>query len=211
MSEARFISEHSDLSPTWCRVSDLADLVEIFEPDVQVCTWQREIDPSINAYLNIMNESSEVQAIEVLPSTALPKLECLPIGFGRDSLIKDLSFMHEVIHELLGCNEVGMRFARLRHAMCPGWHYDRLGIRLICTYQGPGTQWLVDQKIDRSDLGSNRNSLLSYVESAVGEVVLLKGSLWQGNASFGAIHRSPELPANAALRTLVTFDPLWGH
>ena len=177
--------------PTWRRVAELADLVQIFEPEVQICTWRREIDPDIEAYLTSLNGSDEVQRMEVLSSGMNPKLDCLAKEFGRQSLIDDLSFLLEVMEELLGCNEVGMRFARLRHAMCPGWHFDRLGIRLVCTYQGPGTQWLDDQARDRGDLSPRKITRDSYIQSTPGEVVLLKGFLWQGNDAFGAIHRSP--------------------
>ncbi len=184
--------------PSWRYVTELSDLVAIFETGVQVCIWRRKIDPAIETYLKYLNESGEAQEMEVLTSSIQPKLGCLPEKCGRASLVDDLSFLSEIMQELLGCDEIGMRFACLKHAMCPGWHFDRLGIRLVCTYQGPGTQWLDDQGIDRYDLGSNP-----------GEIVLLKGSLWQGNETFGVIHRSPELEPNATLRALATLDPLW--
>ena len=93
--------------------------------------------------------------------------------------------------------------------MCPGWHIDRVGIRLVCTYQGPGTQWLDDQVVDRSGLHHSRIQEKTAVQAATGEIVLLKGALWQDNEALGAVHRSPELAPGAPLRTLVTLDPLW--
>ncbi len=198
----------ASLLPGWQRVTELADLVEIFDPAVQVCSWQRGIDPAIGEYLSGL-QTSATQSIETLTEADLPKLTDLPAGHSKSALIKDLSFLQEIVCELLGCNAVGLRFARVGHAMCPGWHVDRAGIRLVCTYQGPGTQWLESQDIDRSNLRQNKLESEPFVEATVGEIVLLKGSLWQQNEAFGAVHRSPEVSSNTQLRTLVTLDPLW--
>ncbi len=195
--------------PTWRRVSDLADLVEIFDPAVQVCVWQRDTDAAISHYLTGLEWTGTLQAIETLPATGRPRLLCLTAGPGRAAFIDDVSLLREITCELLGCPAVGLRLARLGHAMCPGWHIDRVGIRLICTYQGRGTQWLNDPGIDRCDLSLTRMADGAFIQAAPGEVVLLKGALWQGNERLGAVHRSPEIAVGASARTLVTLDPLW--
>ena len=209
MAATNIAAEATPAVPTWRRVSELADLVEIFDPGVQVCAWQREIDPAIETYLAQLHQTGELQVLETLSPAAQPRLDALPGGTGRASLIEDLSLLREVVCELLDCAAAGLRLARLGHAMCPGWHVDRVGIRLVCTYQGPGTQWLDDQNTDRRDLRSDETKESALVQASPGEIVLLKGALWQGNDAFGAIHRSPCLGSSAALRTLITLDPLW--
>jgi hypothetical protein len=210
MSQANLVNPQTAIAePTWRRVAELADLVEIFEPGVQVCSWQREIDPLIGSYLSALNQTAELQVIESLSPDTQSKLRRLPDGSGRTDLIGDLSFLGEIVCELMGCSEVGLRLARVGRAMCPGWHIDRTSIRLVCTYQGPGTEWLDDQSIERIDLDAARYRENSMTQAATGEIVLLKGALWQENEALGAVHRSPELAPGAALRTLVTLDPLW--
>jgi hypothetical protein len=209
MAEANVVSDIIPAVPTWRRVSELADLVEIFDPGLQVCSWQREIDPAIGTYLSGLVQAGELQVIETLSPAAQPRLESLPAELGRASLMDDLAMLREVVCELLGCSEVGLRLARVGHAMCPGWHVDRVGIRLVCTYQGPGTQWLDSHNVEGHGLHSGRLEEGTVIQAVPGEVVLLKGALWQGNDAFGAVHRSPELAPDAALRTLVTLDPLW--
>ncbi len=209
MAEANTAPEATLAIPTWRRVPKLTDLVEIFHPGVQVCAWQRKFDPSIESYLSQLHQTAELQTIETLSPTVPPKLEGLSDGPGRASLMEDLSLLRDVVCELLGCAAVGLRLARIGRAMCPGWHVDRVGIRLVCTYQGPGTQWLDQQDVDRRDLHSARMAEGAFIEALPGEIVLLKGALWQGNDAFGAIHRSPGLGSSASLRTLVTLDPLW--
>ncbi|PVV11534.1 MAG: hypothetical protein B6D77_06735 [gamma proteobacterium symbiont of Ctena orbiculata] len=195
--------------PTWRRVTELADLAEIFDPGVQVCSWQREIDPAIGTYLSALHQAGEKQVIKALSPAAKPKLESLPIGSGRALFMDDLALLGEIVCELLGCSEVGLRLARVGQAMCPGWHLDRVGIRLVCTYQGPGTEWLDNQNVKRHDLHADRMAKGAVIQAVPGEIVLLKGALWQGNDPFGAVHRSPELAPGAPLRTVVTLDPLW--
>jgi hypothetical protein len=209
MAEVNIVSDITPEAPNWRRMPELADLAEIFDPAVQVCTWQREIDPAIGTYLSGLHQAGELQALETLSPAAQPRLESLPNGLGRALLIDDLTMLREVLCELLGCSEVGLRLARVGHAMCPGWHVDRVGIRLVCTYQGPGTQWLDSHNVEGHDLHSGRFGEGSAIQAVPGEVVLLKGALWQGNDAFGAVHRSPELAPDTPLRTLVTLDPLW--
>jgi hypothetical protein len=86
---------------------------------------------------------------------------------------------------------------------------DRTGIRLLCTYRGPGTQWLPDAGVDRQRLQEVPGDYPAVAEAPAFAVVLLKGSAWPGNESRGAIHRSPPVPAGAAPRVLLTLDALW--
>jgi len=197
------------VQPTWRQVTHLADLVDIFDLGVQVCVWKRDIDPAVAQYLTGLKRTDRPQTIETLSAAGRPRLTCLPAGPGRAALIDDVSLLREIICELLGCPAVGLRLARVGHAMCPGWHIDRVGIRLICTYQGPGTQWLDDQGAGRRELRLVRRGEGAFIQAAPGEVVLLKGALWQGNERHGAVHRSPEIAAGAGARTLITLDPLW--
>lgn len=209
MTELNIAPVPTTAVPSWRRAAEIADLVEIFEPGVQVCSWQREIDPAIKTYLSAQQQTHEVQIIETLSPGVEPRLGGLPDGPGRVSLIEDLSLLREIVCELLGTNAAGLRLARIDRAMCSGWHVDQVGIRLVCTYRGPGTQWLNDQSIDRRDLHSVRTGDGDFIQAAQGEIVLLKGGVWQDNDAFGAIHRSPDLGSCAPLRTLITLDPLW--
>jgi hypothetical protein len=104
--------------------------------------------------------------------------------------------------ELVGASRLGVRLLRLDAPMCPRFHTDFVGVRLLTTYCGPGTEWLDDADVDRSRLGhrsggepDERSGLLrpgtvvrQLPEGAVG---LLKGEAWPGNAAHGVVHRSP--------------------
>lgn len=211
MTNAVIASDTTPAAATWRRVNELADLVYIFDPAVQVCVWRRTIDPAVTTYLDGLAATNrrQQQMLERMAVGDEARISSLPAGSGRESLIADITLLREILGELLGCPIVGLRLARIGHAMCPGWHVDRVAIRLVCTYQGSGTEWLDDQDVDRADLSVDRLHDSAAIRAEAGEVVLLKGALWQNNARFGAMHRSPELAVGTALRTLVTLDPIW--
>lgn len=209
MNEAAALQTPAVQNPRWQRVDALVDLVEIFEPDVQICALPRQLGPELMAYLSGLDSSGELQIIETIERDEALKLERLPEGHGKAALIQDLSLLRDIVCDLVDCEAVGLRLARVNRAMCPGWHIDHTGIRLVSTYQGPGTQWLEDQDVDRSLLGEIKNEDRSHISASEGEMVLLKGDLWQENEGFGSVHRSPEIIDTASLRTVVTIDPLW--
>ncbi|MGF1615580.1 MAG: DUF1826 domain-containing protein [Gammaproteobacteria bacterium] len=187
----------------------LVDLVAIFEPEVQVCYWPRPCNLQIARYLMTFEPNRTSGFRQVVRSGKPVSPLSMPNLPGYDTLTSDLDFLIGVYSELLGCPAVGLRFERLNRAMCPGFHVDRLGIRLICTYHGPGTQWLGDQSIDRHQLRDIDITTTAIEEAPTFALVLLKGTLWQGNGHRGAIHRSPTVPAGIGHRVLATMDALW--
>ncbi len=103
-------------------------------------------------------------------------------------------------------------------AMCPRLHVDRVGIRMLCTYRGPGTEWVDDAAVDRRFLGAASGGKPDEVSGLLRPghriervppfaVALLKGSLWQGNGGRGIVHRSPGV--GEGLRVLVALDAGW--
>jgi len=193
----------------WRRVSGLVDLTEIFEPDVQVCSWRRSIDPRIANYFNSVSHLGTLQLLETLRLKERAKLDGLPMGEGREQLVDDLAMLTEILCDLLDCEAVGFRGTRVENAMCPKWHIDRVPMRMLCTYEGPGTEWLEDQQVASGELSKPSIVDGACQRAVVGEVVLLKGALWENNEGNGAIHRSPEVAEGTGRRTLMSFDPIW--
>lgn len=190
-------------------VSNIADLAEIFEPGVQVCCWQRSIDVQIADYLANKVPTGTLKLMEKLQPDQSAQLTGLPAADGYEQLRDDVSLLAEILFELLDCSNIGLRSTQVEHAMCPRWHVDRVALRLLCTYEGPSTEWLDDQTIVREKLRSPDVDGADCQRAATFDVVLLKGALWQDNEGFGAIHRSPDITENAGRRTLITMDPLW--
>jgi hypothetical protein len=146
-------------------------------------------------------------------------LHLLPAYRGREAFAADIAYLVEMYGDLLGCPAVGLRLEVLHRAMCPRFHVDETGIRLLCTYQGPGTEWLPDTCTDRSKLGpvsaGIRDEDSGIILNPAGihriepyAVALLKGCRWQGNMELGIIHRSPAVVTDTP-RVLLALDALW--
>lgn len=126
---------------------------------------------------------------------------------GAPALDADLALLAEVFADLLGCEEVGVRMQVLAAPMCPRWHVDRVELRLVTTYLGPGSELVPSSSVRRERLGTEDplRPGAAIVSARTGEVVLMKGEAWDGNVGRGVVHRSP---AQHGERLVVTMDPL---
>lgn len=197
-----------------------AALVDIFQPDVQLAIWQRPMDQVITDYLEANRQHLGSGLRRSLATDECPDLADLPAGPGRDALAADMGSLAELLRDLLDCPHIGLRLEVIGKAMCPRFHVDRVGIRLLCTYRGPGTEWIADTGADRTRLGSGAGGLPDEVSGLIGtgtriesitgfSVALLKGSLWQGNGGRGLIHRSPAVPVDTLPRVVLALDGAW--
>lgn len=198
----------------------VGSLVRIFEPGVQIAWFERAPVTPIADYLRAVSRhlsagrSRVVRADENLADFELPQ------HAGREALLSEIGWLTRVYTDLLGCPSAALRIEALDRPMCPRFHVDRTGIRLVCTLRGPGTEWLHDGWADRSRLGpgsrglADEDSGLMLPGAEVERIPtfalgLLKGSLWQGNAGRGAIHRSPQIDPHDAPRVMLSLDAIW--
>lgn len=217
-----------DLSPIATSVahcSEIGDLAAIFGETVQIAVLPRAVDAAIAGYLAQALLSGRMGSgfrtvLRVGQYSDRSGLLDLPDLPGRDLLADDLAALAELHGDLLGCDAVGLRLEVIERAMCPRFHVDRVGIRMLCTYRGPGTEWLDEAAADRDYLGARSGGLPDEASGLIRDplgvhavppfaVALLKGNLWQGNAGRGVIHRSPAVHVEQAPRVLVAIDAIW--
>jgi len=200
----------------------LTDLVRIFDEDVQLCMYQRSpVEAITRQFEDARNQGLLGLGFRLVttPGQALdiPGLAALP---GRDELLQDMAYLADIYGELIGCPQVGIRLEVLDRAMCPRFHVDRTGVRMLCTYHGQGTEWLSEEAADRSKLGSLAQGLPDETSGLIRNpaairqappyaLLLLKGTQWQGNDGRGAIHRSPALDPLQPCRVLLALDAIW--
>lgn len=204
--------------------ADAGDLAAIFDEAVQIAVLPRPVDARIAGYLaqaaasgRLGSGSRAVLRVgqgPVRPEFGLPDLP------GCEALVDDVAGLAELYGDLLGCDAVGLRLEIIERAMCPRFHVDHVGIRMLCTYRGPGTEWLDDEAADRNFLGARGSGLPDATSGLIRDprgvhavppfaVALLKGDLWRGNAGRGIIHRSSAVPVGQAPRVLVAIDAIW--
>lgn len=119
--------------------------------------------------------------------------------------------------ELLGAETLRASLASVDTNKCRKFHCDYKTLRLVCTYAGPGAEWVDDAEADRGAMGhaeacfDTANARIvrrgsSVRRAAAGDVVILKGELFDGNAGRGAVHRSPPIEATGERRIVLTLD-----
>jgi len=203
--------------------TDLMELAAIYGRDVELVALARTLSADVGDFATTLlerrirlEESLDVAcdaAVEELDRRLAPICHALP---GRSAWLHDIGELVEVFSQLFGVQRVGLRVMTLSGPMCPRFHVDRIPVRLLTTYAGPGTEWLRDQDVERSRLGpgaegqpDEQSGLLRpgarVRRMPPGTVALFKGSTWGTGELRGVVHRSPDA---AGGRLMVSMDPL---
>ena len=191
---------------------DLVDLAAILDPKVHVAVWCRPVDERIAAVLQrdecefgkhsrLVGRRAELTDGSI--ATLLPEALRAVDPDGVAALAADIHAICEAFAELVCADELLVSLESPEDATCPRFHVDRVGIRLLVTYAGPGTQVLPHEHCDRSWLGDAGHGRIDeetglmrpgaeIQQFSAFDVVLLKGEAWPGADGFGAVHRSPD-------------------
>ncbi|MFO0335169.1 MAG: DUF1826 domain-containing protein [Pseudomonadota bacterium] len=202
------------------RGPDVAVLEGIFGDGVAVAAWQRPAPAALDAWLaHALPRAEVLELAQVRPDEPelADVLRALPDAPERAALARHLAELVELYAILTDASRVGLRFCVTAGQPCPRFHVDRVGLRLITTLRGPGTQWLEPDDVDRRRLGPGSGGLpdessgllrpgAAIRQLAAFDVGVFKGESWPGNAGRGAVHRSP--PPDGSFRAMVTLDAL---
>lgn len=195
-------------------------LATILHPDVNVVSVPRSLDPWMKMRLDALVDQASFSHAARL-DTVTPDVSSLVRSIHDKAvkafLVSDIRLLAGQLGTLLGCRYVQARLYVQRSDGCRKIHADNVSVRVICTYVGPGTEWLPNQDLVRRHLGASHvdlktaNRLVLRPGAAVRqcepfEVLLLKGNAHPGNRGRGAAHRSPPLEASGAARLVLKID-----
>jgi len=194
-------------------------LTDIYQEDTNIAIWKRDVSDelalAVDGFINSKKITRTMLAVN--GNNAYEELtKALGSGKNIAPLIEDLAQLIDMFCCLFDLKRAGVRLTSMDHAMCPRFHVDKIPCRLVSTYQGIATEWLPNHLVDRGKLGAGSQGKpdevsglfhdLSDIQSMKrGDVALLKGEYWEGNARAGLVHRSPPLPAGES-RLLLTLD-----
>lgn len=184
-------------------------LADIYQDAVSMAIWRRKLDADVSMYAqNLLTKTTCFHTRFVQsPTLVADQLEKeLPLNKCRHAFIRDVAMVVDMFSCLFDLNAVGLRMAVLNKAMCPKFHVDHVPCRLICTYDGAGTQWHSHERVQRFEdhtLAPIPGALPKALQA--GDVALLKGESWEGNEGRGLVHRSPNA-SDTARRLVLTLD-----
>ena len=93
---------------------------------------------------------------------------------------------------------------------CRLFHEDFYRQRLLCTYMGPGTEWLSHSNVNREFLGKGCNDDIVKDPSLINrantfDVIIVKGAKYE-NGERSVVHRSPPIEHQGITRVVLKID-----
>ena len=188
--------------------SDPLILAGIHRPEANLAIWNRDraslpTDQSLRPFLR----AAPFTAItEGAPDTIIDGLVSSLPSQPPPHLLLDIADLAAAFAIVDGARPtVRVRLEALVHDGCYRWHADAVGLRLLCTYCGAGTEWLpIDGGAAAARCIGKHGPPCPPAQLARGAVAILKGEGYAGNSGGGCIHRSP--PAGNSPRLLLCID-----
>lgn len=201
----------SHASAQYAGGASAATLADIYTPGINLAVWEGGLDWQARLGAETLCRARPGFACKShgVYEEAVAKLtQGWPVDATLVPLLDAVAMCARMFHELFEAPGIGIRVAALDRAMCPRLHVDRIPVRMIATFCGPGTEWLPNASVDRHQLaGGAAHTLegITLMQLQAGDVALMKGENWVGNEGYGLVHRSPAVDAHTA-RLIATID-----
>jgi hypothetical protein len=116
----------------------------------------------------------------------------LALRIADPELAADIDALAREYARRTGAERLAIRFERVTGSACKYFHVDYVRLRLIVTYAGPGTEYVLDSDADRTALGSGDNRRIVPDRSRVRRVPRFAAAFFGGvEGGTGVVHRSP--------------------
>jgi hypothetical protein len=161
------------------------------------------LDYEVNQFLN------EGDLFEILMEDLPLHDECRE---NKNIFVQDICEITTDFYKKTTSKNIRLQLKIITNDKCRFFHVDHNIQRLLCTYHGPGTEWLDEDNINRKELGQGDNNKIAKNLTEVRtankfDILILRGRNYSNNTS-GAVHRSPSLkPANQR-RILLVIDEI---
>jgi hypothetical protein len=177
-----------------CTVEAASGLASIRQPDIDLVIWTRPA--KAGAFHEVASLSLDRLPTFRLETTSLGDVDAAlaPHTADTQALAADIAELARLYGRLLRLTRVRIRLETVTTDACSLFHVDRVRLRLLTTYVGPGTDWL--------DVTAAPDARIRHLPE--GAVALLKGSLWPGSP--GCPHRSPPIAGTGRHRLLLSID-----
>lgn len=178
-------------------------LCAIRTPGSAAAIWRRRLPQSFQTWIDglppgalpkgriVLHPGAVREAVDHLCDVAE-----MPSGAERDRLTDDVAALGETFCGVMDARRLRLRLAPVDTDSCRRFHVDAVRARLVYTYRGLGTQYGV------SIAGAAPGRVFSV---ATGAPILLRGSLWPGEAT-GLMHRSPTIEGTGTTRFVLVLD-----
>ena len=179
-------------------------LFEITNDNLNLCLWERNESPvlakEVAAFRPFELRDRRISTTRLTFDADVQKimLDQSVDPSAYSNLREDLRGLAEIFFTVSESCDTRFRLFTTIDDDCQRFHVDYKHLRMICTYQGPGTEWLTEDQANReayADGGSNED-IIRYGTPGRFEtswVGILKDDGFPGNRGGGLMHRSPSL------------------
>ena len=132
---------------------NLGDFSAIYSDDVELVSVARpnsEVNATLAQRLAESRQVLQLQWVQATDAHAATET-ALPASIDSEArvmLVNEITDGCEVLGELMGCEQIGVRLTTLRSPMCPRFHVDNIPCRLLQTLSGAATEWICVDDVD---------------------------------------------------------------
>lgn len=186
-------------------VAGNADVLHaIHDDDVSIAVWERPQPVGVtDIRLKDLRNLRFTASLHEMPHMLDDELDSAGYesSVARSQLASDILDLAHHFGSVMRLDKVEIRLEHITTNACKKFHGDYVTARLICTYVGPGTQWLDGNDAEDCGCGEPHN----IQEMNAGDVALLKGRIWSEH--YPAIHRSPPIEGTGYDRLVLVINP----
>lgn len=187
---------------------------------VNLVLWRRQVSQPLSSYVQEFCVATDYRHTQVISrGTAAEDIifPGLPEFAGKEEFTEDIAQILRIALSIPNWTEGKVKLETVKGDMCRRFHVDRVRFRLLCTYNGPGTQWLPNNFVDRTKLGPGSAGMADEVSGLIRsggeiqqmepfEVGLMRGEPNGENRACGLVHRSPPAENSTARRLFFRID-----
>jgi len=200
----------------WAIGHDPSVLKQIEQDHINIVVYERNVKCLSHELWPLLNQKVELSAIGDI-DTIIHKLSS-DFADEKTKLLSLNRLLNDIKQLLLHFQAITesksfrLILASIDTDMCKRFHTDTIDLRMLCTYNGPGTLWLTEENINRQALNSyEANDCIVLDESQIqqistGSVAILKGSTYSKRGTKAVVHRSPEIEVTNKQRLLLRID-----
>lgn len=180
--------------------------------------YERAVNEDILEYIQFLY-ASPFQKIEFNLSrnclkeqlfSELKDLLSTSVLISKKALLEDIYFIADDFMQLANVSKLKMHLRVIKDDACRKFHVDGYENRCICTYDGPGTEWLPDGQVRRKALGTENDKIVKNQDRIQKmnpfEIGFLKGENFKNPNGKGIVHRSPEIESKGLKRFVLRLD-----
>lgn len=204
-----------------CRwVARPEELREVNAAGVEFAGWRRRLPRGLETPLTRWAKHAPDRREWRIEAASLALPQALH-GLGdpaRRWILQDVERLLRRFTQIARRDAVLVSLGVVRGDQCRKFHVDYLHLRMICTYLGPGTEWIPAADVHRHILDDppacheQANQEIArragcIQRASAGDVLLLKGERHDGGG-LGVVHRSPPIEHTGALRVVLIASAL---